>query len=146
MAEIIPFDQRQGQLWYNGRSYKLEEHSARLFKSAQIMGMTIPYTEAEISAASIAACEVHGFKDAYIRPVVWRGSEMMAVAAQQTKVHVAIAAWQWASYFDPKEKMKGIRLDVSRWKRPAPDTAPTAAKASGLYKISTISKHEAEQT
>ena len=177
MAEIIPFDQRQGQLWfngqmidwsdarihvlnhglhyascvfegermYNGRIYKLEEHTARLFKSAQIMGMTIPYTEAELSAASIAACEVHGFKDAYIRPVAWRGSEMMAVAAQQTKVHVAIAAWQWGSYFDPKEKMKGIRLDVSRWKRPAPDTAPTAAKASGLYMICTISKHEAEQ-
>src|SRR3569833_3586085 len=155
MADIIPFDQRQGQLWfngqmvdwsdarihvlnhglhyascvfegermYNGRIYKLEEHTARLFKSAQVMGMTIPYTEAEISAASIAACEVHGFKDAYIRPVVWRGSEMMAVAAQQTKVHVAIAAWQRGSYIHQKEKKKGNRLAVSRWKRPAPDTA-----------------------
>jgi branched-chain amino acid aminotransferase len=176
MAEIIPFDQREGLLWfdgrmmewtdakihvlnhglhyascvfegermYSGRIYKLEEHTARLFKSAQIMGMTIPFTEAQISAASIEACEAHGFKDAYVRPVVWRGSEMMAVAAQQTKIHVAVAAWQWGSVFDPKEKMKGIRLDVSQWKRPAPDTAPTAAKASGLYMICTMSKHTAE--
>jgi len=176
MAEIIPFDQRQGQLWfdgkmiawgdarvhvlthglhyascvfegermYSGRIYKLAEHTARLFRSAEIMGMTIPFTEAEISAACTAACEVQGFRDAYVRPVVWRGSEMMAVAAQQTKIHVAVAAWQWASYFDPKEKMKGIRLDVSQWKRPAPDTAPTEAKASGLYMICTMSKHEAE--
>lgn len=176
MAEIIPFDKREGKLWfdgkmiewgdasvhvlthglhyascvfegermYNGRIYKLEEHTTRLFESARILGMTIPYTEAEISAACIQACETHGFTDAYVRPVVWRGSEMMAVAAQQTKIHVAIAAWQWGSYFDPKEKMKGIRLDVSQWKRPAPDTAPTAAKASGLYMICTMSKHAAE--
>ena len=176
MAEIIPFDQREGSLWfdgemvkwtdakihvlthglhyascvfegermYNGRIYKLAEHTSRLFESARIMGMKIPYTENEINAACIKACEVQGFVDAYVRPVVWRGSEMMAVAAQQTKIHVAIAAWQWGSYFDPKEKMKGIRLDVSQWKRPAPDTAPTAAKAAGLYMICTISKHEAE--
>jgi branched-chain amino acid aminotransferase len=176
MAEIIPFDQRAGSLWfdgglvpwgdarihvlthglhyascvfegermYNGRIYKLAEHTARLFESARIMGMTIPYTEDQISAACIQACEVQGFKDAYVRPVVWRGSEMMAVAAQQTRIHVAIAAWEWGSYFDPKEKMKGIRLDVAAWKRPAPDTAPTAAKASGLYMICTMSKHAAE--
>jgi branched-chain amino acid aminotransferase len=176
MAEIIPFDQRGGSLWfdgrlvawgdarihvlthglhyascvfegermYNGRIYKLAEHTARLFESARIMGMAIPFTEAEISAACIEACEVQGFKDAYVRPVVWRGSEMMAVAAQQTKIHVAIAAWEWGSYFDPKEKMKGIRLDIAEWKRPAPDTAPTAAKASGLYMICTMSKHAAE--
>jgi branched-chain amino acid aminotransferase len=129
---------------YNGRIYKLAEHTARLFESARILGMKIPYTEDEISAACTQACEVQGFKDAYVRPVVWRGSEMMAVAAQQTKIHVAIAAWDWGSYFDPKEKMKGIRLDVAAWKRPAPDTAPTAAKASGLYMICTMSKHAAE--
>jgi branched-chain amino acid aminotransferase len=176
MAEIIPFDQREGQLWfdgkmiqwgdarvhvlthglhyascvfegermYNGRIYKLPEHTARLFESARILGMKIPFTEKQISAACIEACNVQGFTDAYIRPVVWRGSEMMAVAAQQTKIHVAVAAWQWGSYFDPKEKMKGIRLDVSEWRRPAPDTAPTAAKASGLYMICTMSKHAAE--
>jgi branched-chain amino acid aminotransferase len=176
MAEIIPFDQREGQLWfdgkmiawgdarvhvlthglhyascvfegermYNGRIYKLAEHTARLFESARILGMKIPFTQSEISEACIEACNVQGFTDAYIRPVVWRGSEMMAVAAQQTKIHVAVAAWQWGSYFDPKEKMKGIRLDVSDWRRPAPDTAPTAAKASGLYMICTMSKHAAE--
>ena len=176
MAEIIPFDKRQGQLWfdgklipwgdaqihvlthglhyascvfegermYNGRIYKLAEHTARLFESARILGMTISYTEDDINAACMTACEVQGFTDAYIRPVVWRGSEMMAVSAQKTHIHVAIAAWQWPSYFDPKEKMKGIRLDVSEWKRPAPDTAPTSAKASGLYMICTISKHAAE--
>src|ERR1700744_2117273 len=176
MADVIPFDSREGSLWfdgkmvpwtdarihvlthglhyascvfegermYSGRIYKLAEHTARLFESARILGMKIPYTEDEISAACMLACETQGFTDAYIRPVVWRGSEMMAVAAQQTRIHVAIAAWQWGSYFDPKEKMKGIRLDVSDWKRPAPDTAPTAAKASGLYMICTISKHAAE--
>ena len=177
MAEIIPFDKREGQLWfdgklipwgdarihvlthglhyascvfegermYNGRIYKLAEHTTRLFESARILGMTIPFSEDEINKACMTACEVQGFTDAYIRPVVWRGSEMMAVSAQKTKIHVAIAAWQWPSYFDPKEKMKGIRLDVSQWKRPAPDTAPTAAKASGLYMICTMSKHAAEE-
>ena len=176
MAEVIPFDQRDGSLWfdgkmvpwggarihvlthglhyascvfegermYSGRIYKLKEHTARLFKSAEILGMKIPYTEDVINKACMEACEVMGFTDAYIRPVAWRGSEMMAVAAQATKIHVAIAAWQWGSYFDPKEKMKGIRLDVSDWRRPAPDTAPTSAKASGLYMICTMSKHAAE--
>jgi branched-chain amino acid aminotransferase len=176
MAEVIPFDQRDGSLWfdgkmvpwgdarihvlthglhyascvfegermYSGRIYKLKEHTTRLFKSAGILGMKIPYTEDEINKACLEACEVQGFTDAYIRPVAWRGSEMMAVAAQSTRIHVAIAAWQWGSYFDPKEKMKGIRLDVSDWRRPAPDTAPTAAKASGLYMICTMSKHAAE--
>jgi branched-chain amino acid aminotransferase len=176
MAEVIPFDQRDGSLWYDGklvpwkdakthvlthglhyascvfegercysgRIYKLEEHTARLFESARILGMKIPYTEDEISNACVEAVSTQGFTDAYVRPVVFRGSEMMAVAAQNTKIHVAVAAWQWPSYFDPKEKMKGIRLDVSEWRRPAPDTAPTKAKAAGLYMICTLSKHEAE--
>jgi len=90
------------------------------------------------------ACAALNLTDAYVRPVVFRGSEMMAVAAQATKIHVAVAAWQWGSYFDPKEKMKGIRLDISDWRRPAPDTAPTQAKAAGLYMICTMSKHAAE--
>ncbi len=106
--------------------------------------MKIPYTEDEIDRATLEAVAVQGFKDAYVRPVVFRGSEMMAVAAHNTKIHVAIAVWQWPSYFDPKEKLKGIRLDISKWRRPAPDTAPTQAKAAGLYMICTLSKHEAE--
>jgi branched-chain amino acid aminotransferase len=134
----------EGERMYSGRIYKLEEHTARLFRSAQILDMKIPFSQKEINDASTKACEVQGFKDAYVRPVVWRGSEQMSVAGDKNKIHVAIAAWQWGSYFNPAEKMKGIRLDVSNWKRPAPDTAPTAAKAAGLYLICTISKHEAE--
>lgn len=176
MADVIPFDQRDGSLWfdgklipwkeakthvlthglhygssvfegermYNGRIYKLKEHTHRLFESARILGITIPYSEEEISKACMEACEVQGYKDAYIRPVAFRGSEMMAVSAQKTKTHVAIAAWQWPSYFDPETKMKGIRLALADWKRPAPDTAPTQAKAAGLYMICTMSKHAAE--
>jgi len=134
----------EGERMYSGRIYKLEEHTARLFKSAQILDMKIPFSQKEINDASTKACEVQGFKDAYVRPVVWRGSEQMSVAGDKNKIHVAIAAWQWGSYFNPAEKMKGIRLAVSDWKRPAPDTAPTAAKAAGLYMICTISKHAAE--
>lgn len=176
MADVIPFDMRDGSLWfdgklipwkdgkihvlthglhyascvfegermYSGRIYKLQEHTERLFESARILGIKIPYTVEEINKACIEACEVQGYTDAYVRPVVWRGSEMMAVAAQQTKTHVAVATWSWPSYFDPDTKMKGIRLDISQWKRPAPDTAPTAAKAAGLYMICTMSKHAAE--
>ena len=176
MADVIPFDQRDGSLWfdgklvpwkeakthvlthglhyascvfegermYSGRIYKLNEHTARLFKSAEILGIKMPYTEDQISKACMEACEVQGYSDAYVRPVVYRGSEMMAVSAQQTKTHVAIAAWSWPSYFDPETKMKGIRLAISDWKRPAPDTAPVHAKAAGLYMICTISKHNAE--
>ena len=176
MADIIPFDRREGSLWfdgklvpwadakihvlthglhyassvfegerlYNGRVYKLEEHTARLFESARILGMTIPYTQDEISRATLEAVAAQGFTDAYIRPVVWRGSEQMSVAAPNSKIHVAIAVWQWPSYFDAKQKLKGIRLELSRWRRPAPDTAPTQAKAAGLYMICTMSKHDAE--
>ncbi len=134
----------EGERIYNGRIYKLAEHTARLFESARILGMKIPYTEEEIGAATVEACAVQNIADGYIRPVVFRGSEMMAVSAQNTAIHVAIAAWQWPSYFDPKEKLKGIRLEISQWKRPAPDTAPTQAKAAGLYMICTLSKHAAE--
>jgi branched-chain amino acid aminotransferase len=135
----------EGERMYNGRIYKLAEHTARLFESARILDMKIPFTEKEISNASTQACEAMGFKDAYVRPVVWRGSEQMSVAGQANRIHVAIAAWQWGSYFDPAEKMKGIKLTISDWKRPAPDTAPTRSKAAGLYMICTISKHAAEE-
>ena len=134
----------EGERIYGGTIYKLKEHTARLFKSAETLGMKIPFTQDEINAACIEAAEVQNIKDGYIRPVAFRGSEMMAVSAQNTKIHVAIAVWEWPSYFDPKEKLKGIRLAISDWKRPAPDTAPTQAKAAGLYMICTLSKHAAE--
>ncbi len=134
----------EGERIYGGRIYHLEAHTRRLFKSAEILGMKIPYTEDEINKACIEAAAVQNIQDGYVRPVVYRGSEMMAVSAQATKIHVAIAVWQWPSYFDPKEKLKGIRLDIAQWRRPAPDTAPSQAKAAGLYMICTMSKHAAE--
>ena len=134
----------EGQRLYRGHIYKLEEHTARLFESARIMGMEIPYTEEEINAACIEVGQVQELDDGYMRPVVFRGSEMMSVAAPNAKIHVAIAAWPWPSYFSPEEKKRGIRLMVSEWRRPAPDTAPTKAKAAGLYMICTIAKHTAE--
>jgi branched-chain amino acid aminotransferase len=134
----------EGERLYAGRIYKLEEHTARLFESARILGVEIPYTEEQISVACYEAARAQGIEDGYVRPVVFRGSEMMAVAAQNAKIHVAIAVWQWPSYFDPAEKLKGIRLTISNWRRPAPDTAPTGAKAAGLYMICTLSKHAAE--
>jgi len=134
----------EGERIYSGRIYKLEEHTARLFESARILGMTIPYTEAEINAACYEAAQAQNIVDGYVRPVVFRGSEMMAVSAQNTKIHVGIAVWEWPSYFDPATKLKGIRVAISDWRRPAPDTAPTKAKAAGLYMICTLSKHKAE--
>jgi branched-chain amino acid aminotransferase len=134
----------EGERIYSGRIYKHKEHTARLFESARILGMKIPYTEQQIMDACYEAAKAQDITDGYVRPVVYRGSEMMAVSAQQTKIHVAIAVWQWPSYFDPAQKMKGIRLGISKWRRPAPDTAPTAAKAAGLYMICTLSKHAAE--
>ncbi len=176
MADVIPFDQRDGSLWYdgklvpwraaqthvlthglhygscvfegqriyNGRIYKLKEHTERLFKSAELLGMKIPYTQDEINQACIDAADAQGIKDGYLRPTVFRGSEMMAISAQNTKIHVAIACWPWPSYFSPAEKLKGIRLDIARYKRPSPETEPVHAKAAGLYMICTICKHEAE--
>jgi len=134
----------EGERAYSGTIYKLAEHTERLFYSAKALGITIPFTEAQINDACMEVLHAQGLEDGYIRPVVFRGSEMMAVSAQHAKTHVAIAAWQWPSYFDPKEKLKGIRLDISKWRRPAPDTAPTDAKAAGLYMICTMSKHAAE--
>ena len=134
----------EGERIYSGHVYKLEEHTRRLFDSARALGFEIPFTEEVINRASQQAADVQSIRDGYIRPVAFRGSEMMAVSAQATKIHVAIAAWQWPSYFDPKEKLKGIRLDIAEWRRPAPDTAPTKAKAAGLYMICTMSKHAAE--
>jgi branched-chain amino acid aminotransferase len=135
----------EGERAYGGEIFKSTEHSERLKKSAQILDFEIPYTVAEIDAAKRIVLEKNGQKDAYLRPVAWRGSEMMGVAAQDNKIHLAIASWEWPSYFDPAQKMKGIRIDMAEYRRPDPATAPSAAKAAGLYMICTISKHKAER-
>ena len=134
----------EGERLYAGRIYKLKEHTARLFESARILGMEIPFPEEQISGACMEAARAQNIDDGYVRPVVFRGSEMMAVAAQGTRIHVAIAVWQWPSYFDPALKRTGIRMTIANWRRPAPDTAPTKSKAAGLYMIATLSKHAAE--
>ncbi len=135
----------EGERVYDGFIFKLEEHTSRLFYSAKRMGITIPYSEAEINNACNDIISVQNIKDGYVRPMAWRGSEMMAISAQQTKIHVAVATWDWGSYFDPKLKIKGIRLNISNWRKPPPITIPWDTKASGLYMINTLSKHEAEQ-
>jgi branched-chain amino acid aminotransferase len=172
-----PFDQRDGQIWYNGalipwreaklhvlshglhygssvfegeRAYsgtifKSREHSERFHRSANILDFEIPFSIDEIEAAKAATVKANGFQNCYVRPVAWRGSEMMAVAAQHSKIHVAIAVWDWPSMFDVETKMKGIKLDIAEYRRPDPKTAPSLAKAAGLYMICTISKHRAER-
>ena len=174
--ENVPYDKRQGKIWYNGNTvdwrdanlhilshglhyascvfegeriyegeiFKLKEHTDRLFYSAKRMGIKIPYSEKEINDASNEIIRVQKIKNGYVRPVVWRGSEMMAISAQKNKIHVAIAAWEWGSYFDPKLKLNGIKLQTSSWRRPNPNSVPWDTKAAGLYMICTLSKHEAE--
>ncbi len=176
MAEIVPFDRREGWIWldgkmvpwgdaevhvlthglhyassvfegeraYSGRIYQLREHTRRLFESARILDMHLPFSEDEIDRASKEVVQANGFEDAYVRPVVFRGSEQMSVAAPRSSTRIAIASWQWPSYFDPAQKMKGIRLTISDWKRPSPETIPYKSKAAGLYMICTLSKHKAE--
>lgn len=174
---ILPFDQRDGAIWldgrmvpwkdatthvlshglhyastvfegeraYSGRIFKSREHSDRLLNSARILDFEIPYTADEIDAAKQQVVEANGFSDCYVRPVAWRGSEMMAVAARNSTIHVAIAAWDWPSMFDIETKMQGVRLDIAEYRRPDPQTAPCMAKAAGLYMICTLSKHRAER-
>ena len=174
---VLPFDQRDGFIWlngrllpwadaklhvlshglhygscvfegeraYDGRIFKSREHSERFRKSAQILDFEIPYSVDELEAAKKLVLEKNGWKDCYVRPVAWRGSEMMAVAAQHSTINVAIAMWDWPSMFDVNEKMRGIRLDIAEYRRPDPRCAPVAAKAAGLYMICTLSKHRAER-
>jgi len=174
---VIPFDKRQGTIWFNGemvpwqdakvhvlthglhygssvfegeraykgKIFKSKEHTERFRKSANLMDFDLPFTDAEIIAAKDAVLAANGGGDQYVRPVAFRGSEMMAVAAQHSKIHVAIATWDWPSMFDPETKMKGIRLDIADYRRPDPMCAPVHAKAAGLYMICTISKHKAEK-
>ncbi|MGB3811915.1 MAG: branched-chain amino acid aminotransferase [Shinella sp.] len=134
----------EGERAYGGRIFKLTEHNQRLHQSAEILGFKIPYTVEELDAASIELLKRQGFSEAYVRPIAWRGSEMMGVSAQNNRINVAIAIWQWGSYFNPAEKLKGIRLDIAEYRRPDPKTAPSKSKAAGLYMICTISKHAAE--
>ena len=174
---MIPYDKRDGKIWYNNdlvdwqevklhvlshglhygsfvfeglrvydrEIFKLEEHTDRLFYSAKRMDIKIPYSKEEINNATKKIVSAQNVQNGYVRPFAWRGSEMMAVSAQKTKIHVAIATWEWGTYFDPKLKTEGIKLNISQWRRPAPNTIPWDTKASGLYMICTLSKHEAER-
>jgi branched-chain amino acid aminotransferase len=134
----------EGERSYGGTIFKLREHSQRLLDSAKILGFEIPFGVEAIDAACYEVIKANSIVDGYVRPVAWRGSEMMGVSAQQSKIHLAIAAWQWPAYFSPEARMRGIRMMWAPWRRPAPDTAPTKSKAAGLYMICTLSKHAAE--
>jgi branched-chain amino acid aminotransferase len=134
----------EGERIYGGKVFKLTDHSERLIKSGEILGFTIPYTVAEIDEATRQTVAANAMVDGYVRPIAWRGSEQLGVAAQATKIHLSIAVWEWPSYFPPEIKEKGIRLTFAKWRRPHPDSAPTASKAAGLYMICTMSKHAAE--
>ena len=135
----------EGERVYNGEIFKLREHTNRLVYSANRMGFDIPYSVDEIDDACNQVIKIQNVKNGYVRPVAWRGSEMMAISAQKNKIHFAIATWEWGSYFDPKIKENGIKLNISKWRRPAPNTIPWDTKAAGLYMICTLSKHEAEK-
>jgi len=134
----------EGVRVYDGEVFKLKEHTDRLFYSAKRMGMDVPYSTDEINKATKEIVNIQKTQNGYIRPIIWRGSEMMAISAQKNKVNVAIATWEWGSYFDPKLKIEGIKLNISSWRRPSPNSIPWDTKAAGLYMICTLSKHEAE--
>jgi len=134
----------EGERVYDGGIFKLTEHSQRLVTSAELLDFKIPYTVEEIDKACREVVAANKIGDGYVRPVAWRGSEMMGVSAQLNQINLAIAAWVWPSYFDPEERMRGIRLQMSQWRRPDPATAPVHSKAAGLYMICTLSKHAAE--
>ncbi len=175
--QILPFDNRDGFIWlngkfvewreanihvlnhglhyascvfeglriYNGIIFKLDEHIERLFKSAKILDLDIPYGYKEVIDITKEIIVKQNVSDGYVRPVVWRGSEMMAISAKKGSTNLAIAAWEWPSYFSPKKLLEGIKLNVSKWLRPSPESAPTDSKAAGLYMICSLSKHEAEK-
>ena len=134
----------EGERVYDGEIFKLAEHTKRLFYSAKRMGIKVPYSENELNEACKKIINVQKVQNGYVRPIIWRGSEMMAISAQKNKINVAIATWEWGSYFDPKLKLKGIKLNISAWRRPNPNSIPWDTKAAGLYMICTLSKHEAE--
>ena len=133
----------EGERAYAGNIFRLRAHTDRLINSGRILGFEIPFTADQIDAACIETLAANNLTDAYVRPIAWRGTEMLAVSAQHTTIHLAIAVWPWPSYFGG-DRMAGIRLGLAEWRRPAPETAPVAAKATGLYMIGTLSKHKAE--
>jgi branched-chain amino acid aminotransferase len=135
----------EGERAYGGKIFRGTEHSERLKNSARILDFEIPYSVAEIDAAKQLVLEKNKQKDAYVRPIAWRGSEALGVSAQNNKIHLAIATWEWPSYFDPEQRLQGLKLDLAEYRRPDPKTIPALAKAAGLYMICTISKHRAEQ-
>lgn len=173
---LIPYDDRDGQIWFNGqlvpwrdakvhflthalhygsavfegvrcyggKVFKNREHAQRLVDGCKSMDMKFDQTVEQIMAACEEVVRANNVKDGYLRPLAWRGAEQMGVTAQKTKIHFAVAAWEWPSYFAPELREKGIRLVTSRWRRPSPQCAPTHVKAAGLYMICTLSKHEAE--
>ncbi len=134
----------EGERVYKGRIFKLTEHTERLQNSARLLDFGIPWTTEQIDEACRQVVAAQGLSDAYVRPIAWRGAEMMGVSAQQTKIHLAIAAWEWPAYFSPEARMEGIRMQISQWRRPDPRTIPAKSKAAGLYMICTLSKHAAE--
>ncbi len=175
MANLIPFDDRDGKIWhngrlvdwrdakvhvlnhglhyassvfegvrvYNGKIFKNTEHNERLHRSAELLGFKVPFTVQQLDEACYEVIRANGIENGYIRPIAWRGSEQMAILTDQSTTHVAIAAWQWPSYFGDEAKQKGLNLTIANWRRPAPNTAPTASKAAGLYMICTMSKNKA---
>ena len=175
--QILPFDNRDGFIWlngkfikwrdanihvlnhglhyascvfeglriYNGKIFKLDEHIERLFNSAKILDLDIPYDHEKVAEITKEIIVKQNVSDGYVRPVVWRGSEMMAISAKKGSTNLAIAAWEWPSYFSPEKLLEGIKLNVSKWLRPSPESAPTDSKAAGLYMICSLSKHEAEK-
>ncbi|MBU1212632.1 MAG: branched-chain amino acid aminotransferase [Alphaproteobacteria bacterium] len=177
MASLIPFDERDGVIWfdgemvawrdaklhllthalhygsavfegercYGGEIFKLSDHSQRLIEGARIIDFEVPYSVEEIDAACRDVIAANKLTDAYVRPIAWRGSEQMGVSAQNNKIHLAIAAWDWGSYFPMEQRLKGLRLAFATYRRPDPATAPCKAKAAGLYMICTIEKHRAER-
>ena len=134
----------EGERVYDGRVFKLAEHSRRLVDSARLMDMALPCDAAAIDRATRQVVAANRIGDGYVRPVAWRGAEMMGVSAQRSRIHLAIAAWSWPAYFTPEARLQGIRMTRGLYRRPAPETAPTQAKAAGLYMICTLSKHAAE--
>jgi branched-chain amino acid aminotransferase len=176
MADLIPFDDRDGSIWlngrlvpwreaklhvlshalhyasavfegervYSGRIFKSRAHSERLARSAELLGFQLPIAVEALDAAKAETVKANAIVDGYVRPIAWRGSEQMGVSAQRSKINLAIATWVWPSYFPPEIRAKGIRMTWAKWRRPAPDTAPTESKAAGLYMICTLSKHAAE--
>jgi branched-chain amino acid aminotransferase len=132
----------EGERAYAGNIFKLHAHTERLLKSGRILGFEIPWTEAQIDNACRQVLAANGMTEAYVRPIAWRGTEQLAVSAQLTTIHLAIATWAWPNLFG-NDRMKGVRLGIASWKRPPPDTAPTASKAAGLYMIGTLAKHAA---